>query len=71
MAVYKRTMMRLGLFGLLVVGGALLANQPAQATDCQTTCTNQRNSCTASCGPFFACVQACWNIWAQCVKNCA
>lgn len=70
MAAYRKIILRLSLLGLLVTGGALLTIQPAQATDCQTTCTTQRNSCTASCGQFLTCVKACWNIWAECIKTC-
>lgn len=70
MASYKRAMARLGILALMIAGGALLGNKPAQATDCLATCTSQRNICTESCGDFLTCVDACWNVWAACVKNC-
>lgn len=69
MGLFNSATKRLSLL-LILFAGMFLASPPAPGANCPSICTNQRNICTEGCGSLLTCVDACFNAWGACIKNC-
>jgi hypothetical protein len=74
MAAYKRTIVRLGLLGLMITGGVLLNSSVVQAsgtpTTCKETCLTNERECISECRNSSGCLQICQEEFQLCIQEC-